>query len=115
MNRVLKKMTTSKNRRRGKNTERALAKRLNGKRIGILGKQDIEHSFWSIEVKNRQRFSGEAFMLQAVRNCPEGKTPLVIVHLHGRRHCDDFVIMRLRDFENYLGKIRTKGDFENEQ
>lgn len=109
-------MTANKNRQRGKNTERVLAKRLNGKRVGIFGREDILCPLWSIEVKTRQRFSGEGFMMQAVRNCPEGKTPLVIVHLHGRRHCGDFVIMRLRDFEDYLGKIKSKkGDFENEQ
>jgi len=36
-------MNPSKNRQRGKRTEKAIAKRIGGKRIGILGKSDVEH------------------------------------------------------------------------
>lgn len=50
------------NRRRGKNTERALARRLGGRRTGVLGGEDINHPLLSIEAKSRQRFIGERFM-----------------------------------------------------
>lgn len=93
------------NRQRGKNTERAIAKRVKGKRIGILGQEDVQHPLFSIEVKSRVRFAGEPFMQQAARNCPEGKTPLVIVHINGRHHDNDLVTMRLKDFEDYLGSL----------
>jgi hypothetical protein len=101
-------MRAINNRQRGKNTERAIAKRLGGKRVGILGYEDVQHPLFSIEVKSRVRFSGEGFMEQAIRNCPEGKTALVIVHIAGKHHSNDFVMMRLRDFEDYLGTINQK-------
>jgi hypothetical protein len=67
------------NRNRGKNTEKAIAGRLNGKRVGIFGGQDIEVGPFSVEVKDRAAFAGAGFMAQAVRICPAGKTPLVVV------------------------------------
>ena len=51
------------NRNRGKATERALAKRLNGKRVGVMGGEDITGvSSWSIEVKNRVKSTAHGFM-----------------------------------------------------
>lgn len=93
------------NRQRGKNTERAIAKRIKGRRVGILGREDIQHELWSIEVKSRVKFSGEGFMQQAIRNCPQGKTPLVVVHIHGRQHSKDLVIMKMKDFEDWAGDV----------
>ncbi|MBF0488764.1 MAG: hypothetical protein HQK98_11460 [Nitrospirae bacterium] len=96
-------MTTNMNRKRGKSAERAVAKRLDGKRIGIMGGQDVEHPLFSIEVKSRKAFVAGDWMSQAVRNCPDGKTPLVVVHVSGQRHNEDMVIMRMGDFEDFLG------------
>lgn len=94
-----------KNRQRGKRAERAIAKRLRGKRVGVLGREDIEHPLWSIEVKSRVRFAGEKFLRQAERNCPAGKTAIVVVHILHQPHSNDIVMMRLKDFEDYFGKI----------
>lgn len=102
-------MNPSKNRQRGKRTEKAIAKRIGGKRIGILGKSDVEHACFSFEVKSRKKFVAEKWMLQAERNCEEGKTPAVIVHILRLQHKNDLVIIRLKDFEDFLGKIKMGG------
>jgi len=96
-------MNPNQNRSRGKRTEKAIAKKVNGKRLGLLGKEDVDAGPFSIEVKDRKVFSGRSFMEQAVRNCREGKTPLVIVHLTGKRHDDDLVMMRLKDWQGWHG------------
>ncbi len=96
-------MNPAGNRRRGKRTERAIAKITGGKRIGILGRDDVQAGAFSIEVKDRVSFAGAGFMQQSVRNCPEGKTPLVIVHTTGSRHADDLVMMRLQDWQDWHG------------
>ena len=41
-------MNPAKNRQRGKATERAVAKLTGGKRIGILGNDDVQAGLWSI-------------------------------------------------------------------
>lgn len=105
-------MTPAKNRRRGKATERAVAKLTGGKRIGVLGNDDVQAGPWSIEVKGRVRFSGSAFMQQACRNCPKGKTPLVVVHVTGQRHANDLVMIRLADWLDYYGPLKGENQYE---
>jgi hypothetical protein len=95
------------NRDRGKRSEKAVAKRLNGRRLGTLGAQDVETSLFSIEVKSRARFVGEAFLSQARSHCPTGKIPMAVVHLHGRRHADDIILLRMSDFEDLHGSINS--------
>jgi len=97
-------MNPAGNRRRGKDAERVLAKRLEGRRTGVLGGEDITHPLLSIEVKTRARFAGERFMAQAKRHC-NGKIPAVIVHIKNRSHDHDLVMLELRDFEDLFGKI----------
>ena len=87
------------NRKRGKRNEKALADRLGGKRVGILGKEDIMHGEYSIEVKSFVRYAGVKIMEQAERNAPAGKIPLAIVHIKGQRRDNDLVIMRLKEWE----------------
>jgi len=75
------KMTVSKNRKRGKNNEGVLARRLHAKRVGILQGEDIQHQIFSIEAKERKRlpvFLVKAYQ-QAKDNCPHGKIPLLIL------------------------------------
>jgi len=98
----------AKNRQRGKRVERAIQKKIGGKRIGILGKCDISHSLFDFEVKSRKKFVAEKWFLQAARNCEKGKTPAVIVHVLGQQYKNDYVILRLKDFEDLLGKIKRR-------
>jgi len=102
-------MNPANNRKRGKRTEAAIAKTLGGKRLGILGKDDVQAGPFSIEVKDRVKFVGTTFMEQAVRNCPEGKTPLVIVHTTGQRHDGDLVMMRMKDWQDWYGQLTYGG------
>jgi len=95
-------------RRRGKDNERALAKRLKGNRVGLLGMEDISHPLFSIEVKTRKglpKFLVKCYA-QAKANCPKNKTPLVILHQLNSRREKDLVIMSLGDFEDFLGKVK---------
>lgn len=94
------------NRDRGKANEKALAKRLGGKRVGVMGGEDVQTSDFSVEAKARQAFVGEKWMAQAERNCPEGKTPIVIVHLHRKRHGEDIVMIRLNEWEAWNGTVK---------
>ncbi len=101
-------MNPASNRRRGKDAERSVARRLNGKRTGVLGGEDITHPLLSIEVKSRARFAGERFKAQAKRNCSY-KIPAVIVHITGKPHSQDLVMLELKDFEDLFGSFK-KGE-----
>ncbi|MCR4286903.1 MAG: hypothetical protein NUW09_02695 [Deltaproteobacteria bacterium] len=102
-------MNPNNNRKRGKRNEHALAKRLNGKRVGILGKEDISCGPFSLEVKSFARFAGVKIMEQAERNAPEGKTPLAIVHIRGQRRDADIVMLRLKEWEDWNGRTKVTG------
>ena len=105
-------MNPAKNRRRGKATERAVASILGGQRRGILGGHDVAAGPWAVEVKDRSRFAGTAFMQQSVRNAPAGKTPLVVVHVTGQRHDQDIVMIRLADWLELYGPLTRDTDRE---
>lgn len=93
----------SLNRNRGKAAERAVANALDGVRLGTMGGEDVHlDGPWSCEVKSRQAFVAVAWMEQAKRNAPKGKAPLVVVHVHGKRHDEDLVILRLADWKGLV-------------
>lgn len=96
------------NRQRGKNTERAIAKRVNGKRVGTMGGEDIQHPWMSIEAKSRVACVVEKWMEQSERNAPDNKIPVVVVHIHGKRHDDDLICFRLKDYQEYYGNVMNK-------
>lgn len=97
--------SSNANRQRGKRNERATAKRLGGKRVGIMGGEDVECGLLSLECKSRVTFVGTKWMAQCVRNAPDGKTPVVIVHTHGTRRNEDLVMVRLKDWEDMYGRV----------
>lgn len=86
-----------RNRQRGKAHERATAKALGGKRIGILGSEDVQHSIYSIECKSVKAFVGRSWYEQCVRNNKDGKINLVVIHLTKRDHDNDYVLLKLSD------------------
>jgi len=90
-----------KNRRRGKTNEKKLSKILDASRVGIFGGEDLTKGNLSIEAKSRKQFVAEKWMEQAERNS-KGKIPIVIVHIHGRQHENDFVIIRLKNIKGAL-------------
>lgn len=92
---------TSRN--RGNAHQRYIAKRLNGRNVGILGQEDVmlENGNFSIECKERVGFAGKKFMEQSIKNA-RGKIPIVIVHVLNEKHDDDLVLIRLIDFEGLI-------------
>jgi hypothetical protein len=94
----------SLNRDRGKSAERAVAHALGGKRIGTLSGEDVHFDGpFSAEVTSRAAFVACGWMDQAVRNAPPEKTPLLVIHVRGKRHKDDLVILRLVDWQDWHG------------
>ena len=94
-----------RNKRQGRTIQSKMAKRLGGKNVGTIEGQDVSHEIWSAEIKHRKKFVGNTFMSQAIKNCPEGKTPIVIVHELNQRFDTSLVMMRLKDWEDHYGKI----------
>lgn len=92
----------SKNKARGKRFEKKIAERLGGRRIGLLGQEDVLHPIYSIECKSREKLPKwfANFWKQTEDSCPDDKVPLLVIHLHNQRHDDDWVVMKLSDFES---------------
>ena len=89
----------NRNRARGKANEKALEKIIPGsKRIGVLGAEDLMHPTYSFEAKSCQKFVGAKWFAQAFSNMPKGRIPVVVVHVRGQRHNNDFVLLRLSDW-----------------
>ena len=88
------------NRRRGKDAERAVARLLNGLRVGILGKADVLTDRFCIEVKERKilpSFLVKAYG-QAEKNTSDGKIPILIIHQLNQNHDEDLVTIKLKNF-----------------
>lgn len=91
-----------------KSVERAIAKRLNGKRLGATGQAtaDVVSDWLSVEVKHRKELPG--WLKDALSQARHGageRLPIVILHENGQRHDNDLVLMRLADFEDWLGEV----------
>lgn len=96
-------MEPVKNRRRAKAVERRLTKLIGGERVSILGKEDIRFDKFAIEVKSRKTFVAEKWFQQAEKNAQaRSKVPLLIVHITRKRHNNDLVVLRLKDFMKIL-------------
>jgi hypothetical protein len=97
---------SNKNRQRGKSLERFIAKDLGGRRVGILGQEDvILHRGISCECKERVKLPMfiHRCMAQAEGNA-KGETAIVILHELGKEHEQDFVLCRYKDFKAILEK-----------
>jgi len=100
----------SRARQRGKAHERAIAKRLAGRRVGVTGLAtcDVVSEEFAAECKERAALPAwlTGAMEQAERNAPAGLTPLVVLHELSRRHDGDLVVLRLREFEELCGEVK---------
>ena len=101
-----KALIAKRNRRRGKKTEKAVAKIMGGKAIGALSGEDIFHPIVSIECKDRKKFVGKKWLEQAQRNATNNKAPLVYIHITGERHINDMILMYCKDFQDFFGRIK---------
>ena len=98
-----------------KQTEREIARLLNGERVPITGRQrgdapDVAHHSLSIEVKSGKKIPAYNWYADAIDQAREaiqsdksGTVPIVIAHAKGKQHKDDLVVMSLGDFiEGFL-------------
>lgn len=90
------------NRRRGKELERYVAKRFAGKRLGILGGEDVTFKDYSIECKERKSFKTIRNWLAQANAHAGTKTPLVYFHELHTAHNIDIVMMFADDFEELV-------------
>jgi len=94
-----------------KAVERSIAKIVGGERVPITGRQrgsapDVAHEWLGIEIKHRKQLPAwlHDAMAQAVACSDNGdKLPIVVLHEKGRRHADDFVVVKLSDFVDHFG------------
>ncbi|QXD17021.1 hypothetical protein GQ464_008840 [Rhodocaloribacter litoris] len=93
-----------------KAVERAVAARLNGRRVPVTGRSrgdapDVDHDWLAIEIKHRTRLPAwiEDALRQAEAAAREDQLPVAILHQKGRDHGKDLVVLRLADFEAWLG------------
>lgn len=91
-----------------KQTERAIAKRLGGRRTGPTGRSgpDILTDWLAVEVKYRRKLP--QWLTDAVEQAQTGtddRLAVVILHQAGSRHADDLIVLRLADFEEWFGQI----------
>jgi len=97
-----------------KQTERAIAARLGGERVGNrgTGTPDVTTSWASVECKTRKVLPGwlQDAMAQAVRNARPETLPLVVLHEVGQRHDDDLVVVRLADFVQWFGEVTERDE-----
>jgi len=100
------------NRQRGKRAQKKIAERLNALNIGTLGKVDLLHEEFIVEVKDRAKFIGDNFLKQAEKYTKDfpNKIPISIVHIRGTRYDNSIVLIRLKDFVEVInGTIRGGG------
>ena len=95
---------SKRNRQRGKSYERWLANDLDGRRVGLLGMEDVLAGKYAIEAKEREKLPKflTNTMEQAERNCPQGKTAVVCLHKNAGNHDDDMVVMRYKDWRGLV-------------
>ncbi len=95
-----------------KHIERAIARRLGGRRLPISGRPspDVVSDWLVVEVKHRERLPG--WLVEAVRKvrslAMNHHLAIVVLHESGQRHDNDLVVMSLADFEVWFGEISKK-------
>lgn len=99
-----------------KDFEKRIALAIGGRRIGILGKEDVEHEYLSIEAKLLKRDRFPKLLIdaygQAKKNCPEEKIPVLCMKPKNILDKNAFVILSLEDFRLimnvFMGAVKGK-------
>jgi hypothetical protein len=96
---------SKRNRQRGKAHQRTIAKKVSGLNIGILGGADVINDRFVIECKSRKSFVGQKWYSQVAKETAkhDGKVPIVVIHVVGKRYENDFVLIKLKDFIDLTG------------
>lgn len=97
---------SQRNRNRGKSYERWLANDLGGRRVGLLGMEDVSLPTppLAIECKEREKLPKfiKDVVAQAENNSPDDMMALVCLHELNSSHEKDIVIMRLPVLKVFL-------------
>ena len=94
--------------RRGKENERYLAKRFGGRRLGTMGKIDVEIPGFAVECKERKSIPAliKSGLNQAMANRINGEKQIPLLHLHeqsaGRK--TDMIVMLIDDWAKMYRK-----------
>jgi hypothetical protein len=100
-----------------KAVERAIARLLGGRRVPVSGRQrgdapDIEHPFFSLEVKHRESLPD--WILDAMRQATASKhgdqVPMVILHQKNMKYDESLAIMEIRDImklQEQIAELRS--------
>lgn len=86
--------------------ERRIANRLGGERVPVFDNRsstDVLHDVLSIECKQRKQLPAwlHGAMHQAIEAHPR-KIPVAVLHELNKKSDDDYVVMRLADFEKLI-------------
>ena len=95
-----------------KSHERRIAKRLGGQRVPVADSRsstDVLHAIFSIECKLRKTIPAwlHGAMGQAI-DAHEDKMPIAVLHETGKNSDDDYVVVRLKDFEELSSAYQEK-------
>ncbi len=85
--------------------ERFVAQDLKGRRVGILGSEDVLWRGIAIECKERKRLP--AFLTRCMAQAEshaEGGTAMVGLHELGQGHERDLVVLRYGEFKKMMGE-----------
>jgi len=99
MDREKKARIARQNKRRSKQDQTKSAQMMGMENVAGLAGEDARSHCFSGEWKCLKRFAGEKYLEQAEKNCPEGKIPLVKVHIVGERREDDILMFRFRHWQ----------------
>ncbi len=104
-------MTIKQNRQRGKRAEALFANYLGGKRVGTLGRHDLELGMWRIEVKEIETWAGmkrfEGDIEQAVSHAPSPYIPALVYHRLGNTPDKDWVTIPAWAFKAMIERKTT--------
>ena len=90
-----------------KDNERRVARRLHGARVPVADKRsgaDVVNERLAIECKHRKQLPNwlHSAMSQAVKAARGEQLPIVVLHELNKRSDNDYVFLRLADFERLL-------------
>ena len=95
-----------------KSAERKIAELLGGKRVPVTGRQrgdapDIEHPFFSVEVKHWQTLPNwlHEAMEQAEKSVRGNKIPIAVLHETGTKYDKALTVVRLGDMIKLYQKL----------
>jgi len=101
-----------RNKGRSYSTEKAAENLFCSERVGTMGHEDNYNRIFSIETKTSQDppKSIQSWMDQAIKNCGEGKVPLVYLHKLSQTRDKDWVVMQVGDFRRVFEKLLELSD-----